>query len=392
MTVSVTATDVPQDTTTAAAGSVAGRRPLILAFYLPQFHPTPENDRWWGPGFTEWRNVVRATPRYAGHEQPHIPADLGFYDLRLDEAREAQAELAGEYGVDGFCMYDYWFDGRRLLNEPLDRTLATGRSRMPFCLCWANESWTRAWNGAQGEFLVRQRYSPEDDRRHIRSLLPAIGDDRYIRVDGRPLLLVYRVGDLPDPRQTAEIWREELTRAHLGNPLLARVESVIEERGDPRELGFDVAVEFQPDWANLPKSSTRRGARAVARRLGVRRLVPDATAPDLRVDYETMVAAMRARPRPQYPRLPCVTPRWDNSARRRRGAVILTGSTPEKYGAWLESVLEESRDQPCVFVNAWNEWAEGAHLEPDLRWGRGYLEAHRAAVTSVFGRPPQHRS
>ena len=184
-----------------------------IAFYLPQFHPTPENDEWWGKGFTEWTNVTKARPLFPGHYQPQLPADMGFYDLRLPEAREAQAALAREYGIHGFCYYHYWFNGRRILERPFNEVLASGKPDFPFCLCWANENWTRVWDGGEKNVLLEQKYSHEDDLAHIESLIPAFRDERYIRIDGKPLFLVYRTGLLPNPARTAEIWREAAKRA-----------------------------------------------------------------------------------------------------------------------------------------------------------------------------------
>ena len=222
-----------------------------LAFYLPQYHPVAENDKWWGAGFTEWRNVVRAKPLFKGHYQPHLPADLGFYYLRVPETREAQADLADAYGITGFCYYHYWFNGRRLLSRPFDEVFRSGRPRFPFCLCWANENWTRRWDGHEHEVLLAQQYSPEDDRHHMEHLLPALADERYVRIHGRPFFLVYRTGNLPDPARTADVWREVCVKAGLPNPYLAGVESLGHEV-DPRDIGFDAAVEFAPHWKMLP--------------------------------------------------------------------------------------------------------------------------------------------
>ena len=183
-------------------------KPRVIAFYLPQFHPTPENDTWWPRGFTEWRNVVRASPLFAGHQQPHVPSELGFYDLRVPEVRVLQAELARGYGIEGFCYYHYWFKGRRVLQRPFQEVLTSGEPDFPFCLAWANENWTRAWDAGPQEVLIEQTYDPEDDRRHIDYLIRAFKDPRYIRVDGRPLLLIYRVQGMPDPVRTFDLWRE----------------------------------------------------------------------------------------------------------------------------------------------------------------------------------------
>ncbi|MDQ3627188.1 MAG: glycoside hydrolase family 99-like domain-containing protein, partial [Verrucomicrobiota bacterium] len=219
------------------------RPPRAIAFYLPQFHPIPENDEWWGKGFTEWTNVAKTRPIYPGHYQPHLPNELGFYDLRLPEARDAQADLARDHGIHGFCYYHYWFNGRRVLERPFNEVLASGRPDFPFCLCWANENWTRAWDGREHDVLLAQHYSEADDREHIRWLCRAFADPRYIRIKGKPLFLVYRTTALPDPRRTTDIWREEARRLGIGELFLGRVESNFPgERGDPRPLGFDAAV------------------------------------------------------------------------------------------------------------------------------------------------------
>jgi len=227
-----------------------------IAFYLPQFHPVPENDAWWGKGFTEWTNVTKARPRFPGHYQPHLPADLGFYDLRLPEARAAQAALAKEYGIFGFCYYHYWFNGRRLLERPFNEVLASGQPDFPFCLCWANENWTRVWDGGNNEILLKQQYSSDDDQAHIESLITAFQDERYIRIDDKPIFLVYRTKFLPDPARTAAIWRAAAKRAGLRDLFLIRVEN-FGDFTDPTLIGFDAAVEFAP--FNGPQYQLFRG-------------------------------------------------------------------------------------------------------------------------------------
>src|ERR1019366_6300153 len=226
-------------------------RVRAIAFYLPQFHPIPENDAWWGNGFTEWTNVTMARPLFKGHYQPHLPADLGFYDLRLPEAREAQAALAREYGIHGFCYYHYWFNGQRLLERPFNEVLASGKPDFPFCLCWANENWTRRWDGEEQEILQAQNYGDEDDLNHIRWLAAAFRDPRYIRVQNRPLFLVYRLSLLPNPARTVELWRDEARRIGVGELFLCNVESFCNEHGMVAKAGLDAAVEFAPDWSTL---------------------------------------------------------------------------------------------------------------------------------------------
>ncbi|MEI7981075.1 MAG: glycoside hydrolase family 99-like domain-containing protein, partial [Bacteroidota bacterium] len=219
----------------------------LIAFYLPQYHPIPENDAWWGKGFTEWVNVAATKPFFPGHYQPHIPADLGFYDLRLDEVREAQARLAKEYGIYGFCYYYYYFNGKRLLNRPLDENLATGQPDLPFCICWANENWTRKWDGNDTHILIEQLHSPEDDVDFIHQLIPVLKDKRYIRVNNRLLLLIYRVDRMPDPHKTAETWRN-IVKHELNEELyLCAVNNFIKEI-DPSLIGFDGTVQFPLDF------------------------------------------------------------------------------------------------------------------------------------------------
>jgi lipopolysaccharide biosynthesis protein len=349
-------------------------RPLVIAFYLPQFHPIPENDEWWGPGFTEWRTVASATPQFRGHRQPHVPADLGFYDLRLPETRAAQAELASAHGIDAFCWYHYWFGGRRLLERPFDEVLKSGEPDFPFVLCWANEGWTRAWDGRTDDVLVAQDYSAEDDERHGAYLAEVMGDTRYLRVDGKPLLLIYRASQLPDPRRTTDSFRAAASRAGIGDVLLGRVESFRAEQSDPTQLGFDVAVEFQPAWP-LGRPLRRSVPWRVARQL---RLAEEGWFRHRVYSYADLATAMAARRAPSYRRFPGVTPKWDNTPRRPRDGVVLHDSTPAHYEQWLRAALE--RGESAVFINAWNEWGEGNHLEPDLDDGLGYLHATKRAV------------
>lgn len=353
----------------------------LIAFYLPQFHAIPENDEWWGKGFTEWRNVVQAKPLFPGHYQPHLPADLGFYDLRLPEVRQAQADLAREYGIDGFCYYHYWFKGKRLLERPFNEILASGKPDLPFCLCWVNESWTRSWDGRSGEYLLKQEYSEEDDRHHMRWLTQAFRDQRYMRIQDKPIYLVYRAASLPNPLKTTTIWREEARRHGIGEIFLCRVESFPDERTDPRGIGFDAAVEFQPDWVSIETPLQRNLFWRVARKIG---LSSRLYAQYKIYDYLLVVEKMLQKTDIPYIRFPCVMPSWDNSARVNRGGVIIKGATPDLYERWLKTIVQRversNASEKIVFINAWNEWAEGCHLEPDLRYGRAYLEATKRAL------------
>ena len=353
---------------TGTAPSAAGKNTAkALAFYLPQYHPIPENDEWWGKGFTEWTNVTRAKPLFPGHDQPHVPTELGYYDLRLPEVREAQAQLAREHGISGFVYYHYWFNGRQLLERPFNEVLDSGSPDFPFALCWANEEWTRNWDAATGSVLMPQEFSHEDDLAHIQYLVEAFKDPRYIRIDGRPLMLVYRPQLLPDPVGTFRIWRDEAKKHGIPDLYLCYVESWGPPPGGPKRYGMDASVGFMPvtgDQIFTPVEGTR-GHRVI--------------------DYWSSVEKQMRRPPPKdYKRFPSVMVGWDNTARRPYGATVFEGARPDLYEHWLDWTVRTVADVPegenYVFVVAWNEWAEGNHLEPDQRFGRAWLEATRAIL------------
>lgn len=352
-----------------AQRQVDGEDVKLISFYLPQYHPIPENDRWWGKGYTEWSGVSRAKPHFDDHYQPHLPERMGFYDLRLPEARERQAALARAHGIHGFCYHYYWFAGRRLLERPLDEVVASGAPDFPFCVCWANESWTRRWDGGEKRVLLAQTYSPELDRAFLEELVPLFRDPRYIRVNGDPMLVVYRPQDLPDPGATTRRWRE-VARVN-GLPGLHLVAARTFGLTDPRPLGFDAAVEFPPHVPDL--LSMRCPVRGVDPKFGGDILA-----------YRTLVQKQLAMPATPYRLYRTAMPGWDNTPRLGQRATIFHGATPELYERWLQALVEQTRLAPSahrmVFVNAWNEWAEGAHLEPDRRFGTGYLEATARAL------------
>lgn len=342
----------------------------LVAFYLPQFHPVPENDAWWGRGFTEWANVTRARPQFVGHYQPHLPGELGFYDLRLREVQLRQVELAKLYGVGAFCYYFYWFQGKRLLELPLLRHLEDPGLDFPFCICWANENWTKRWDGLEQDVLISQSYGPDDDLAFISYVSRFLRDPRYLRVEGKPLLAVYRPGLFPEPAKTAERWRKWCRDNGVGEIHLGMTRSF--DRFDPEDIGFDSAIEFPPNDANVP-------------RLGeLKRLNPRFKGAVY--DWRALPQRSREYVDPGYPIHRSVCPSWDNEARRSGRGSILHGSSPGAYGQWLMDAASETMSRVpagqdrLVFVNAWNEWAEGAHLEPDRRYGYAYLEATRMAL------------
>ena len=356
-----------------------------IAIYLPQFHPIPENDAWWGKGFTEWTNVVKAMPRFRAHYQPHLPADLGFYDLRLPEVLQAQAELARQYGMHGFCYYHYWFNGKRLLNRPLDNMLNSKDPDFPFMLCWANENWTRAWDGLDKQVLIGQHYTVEDHINHIQFLCRHFfSDKRYIRVDNKPVLLIYRTELIPDVEKMATIWRTEAQRFGLPDLYLISVES-LSSTCNPAGIGLDAAMEFQPSWKNLPAMKTPTVLQRIARKLAISREAQIMLTNRI-YEYDELVAHALRQHEGTYKQYKCVTPMWDNSPRRNENATIFVNSTPEKYGYWLSETIRRFRpfsgEENFVFINAWNEWAEGNHLEPCQKWGKAYLEETRKGIHS----------
>lgn len=351
-----------------------------LAFYLPQYHPIPENDIWWGKGFTEWSNVTKAKPLFRDHYQPHLPADLGFYDLRLSEVRQAQAELAKSYGISGFCYYHYWFNGKRLLERPFNDVLSSGKPNFPFCLCWANETWSRRWLGEERDILQKQTYSAEDDRNHIRWLIQAFCDPRYIRIQGRPLFLIYRPLDLPEPLRTIETFKDECVRHGLPEPYFLGVDS--HRPGfNFQQIGFDSTLVFEPQLGALPNFMDDRPTLSKLinnSKLGV-------FSPKLKIyDYSAARQLMQSRQR-DFPTHPCIFVSWDNTPRRGKNGIVMINASPAKFEEGLSemvnSVIDKPVDERLVFINAWNEWAEGNHLEPDLKHGTEYLAAVKRVVT-----------
>jgi len=353
----------------------------ILAYYLPQFHADPVNDRAWGRGFTEWTNVTKALPRAAGHVQPRLPADLGFYDLSGKAAIAAQAALAKRAGIWGFCIHDYWFSGEKVLGAPLRVILDNPDLDLRFCLNWANENWTRRWDGSDHEVILAQKHAPQDAAAYIDAIAPALADPRYIRVDGRPLLMLYRPGSAPDPKGTVARWRARARELGLGDPYVVMPQGFDDH--DPRPYGMDAAAGFPPHHSGWPAP----GARMDRRRL---RLL-DARSGGRAFSYDAMAAhAMANRPE-GYRLLPGVCPSWDNEARKPGRADVFFGATPAKYGHWLRAAMRATQAAPeaerIVFVNAWNEWAEGAVLEPDRHYGHAWLAETRRALDAVAADP-----
>jgi len=345
-----------------------------VAFVLPQFHPIPENDKWWGKGFTEWTNVKKAKPLFKVHYQPRVPTDLGYYDLRDPEARIAQADIAKKYGIHGFCYYHYWFNGKRLLNYPIDEILRLQKPDMPFMLCWANENWTRRWDGLDNEILIEQNYSFEDDKNHMRWLCEHVfKDKRYIRVDNKPVFVIYRHQLFPNINETVKIWRDIAVNEYDYDGLYLCITESFQDKTPPSQIDFDAAVEFSPHSVMMEKKKPSIWDKLFNKNsnLNIR-------------DYKLGADNIISRVLPDHKLFRCVTPSWDNSARKGKNGIIGVNSSPKTYYNWLSDVVKSfkpySKDENFIFINAMNEWAEGNHLEPCVKYGTSYLEATKKAL------------
>ena len=350
--------------------------PRCIAFYLPQFHPIPENDAWWGKGFTEWTNTMKAKPLFPLHYQPHFPADLGYYDLRVPETRIAQAEMAREYGIEAFCYYHYWFAGKRLLERPFQEVLTSREPDFPFCVCWANQTWTGIWHGCPGRILIEQTYPGQKDHQaHFEALLPAFTDKRYLRVEGKPIFIIYMPAEIPDVRNVMEFLRNLAVRSGLEGLFLAGVVFGTQQVA-AADFGLDALIRtrFRSD-----KSITWR--RPVERFLSlapIKRRMPTVYL------HKNLISEMIPERLYDGENFPCLIPNWDNTPRSGLRGLVLQGSTPELFRLQIQRAIEAMCKVPVerklIFIKSWNEWAEGNHLEPDLKFGRGYLQALKEEI------------
>ncbi len=372
--------------------SPAAAKARVQAFYLPQFHPIPENDRWWGAGFTEWTNVAKAKPLFPGHVQPQLPADLGFYDLRVPEVRERQAELARAAGVEGFCYWHYWFgNGRRIIERPFEEVLASGKPDFPFSLAWANQSWTGIWHGNPGTTLMKQEYPGRDDEiAHYRLVSKAFHDPRYVRVDGKPLFAVFAPHDLPSSADFVRHWQQLAQADGLPGIYFVAISNIyardVDRYRSEMLAPFDAVTLLTPhDYLETHGRMTRGRFSRRVRELNLGRHLnpwkPKSWARPTRIDYRDVVArAFDDMPRePRF--LPSVVPNWDNTPRSATRGVVYENATPALFGELLRKAVDIVADRPperrLVFVKAWNEWAEGNYVEPDARHGHAYLDAMR---------------
>ncbi|MBC7490376.1 MAG: glycoside hydrolase family 99-like domain-containing protein [Glaciimonas sp.] len=347
-------------------------KPRLIAYYLPQYHPIKENDEWWGRGFTEWTNTAKAKPLFPGHYQPHVPADLGFYDLRLAASRKQQADLARSYGIEAFCYYHYWFgNGRRLLEQPFDEVLSSGEPDFPFCLCWANDTWSGVWHGAPDKILIKQEYPGiEDEKAHFSTLLKAFKDPRYLRVDNKQVFIVWRPYGFPNPAATVLHWREMARESGLVGLHLVGI--FREGHPAPEDIGYDASI-----YTHNPPPRTWGTWRAPLK-LFYNRILRKLGIPSI-YSYEKAISYYVPDQLPAT-RYPSVVNGWDNSPRSGVNGLVLTGTSPALFGRALKKAFglhrktRTTEDGRLVFLKSWNEWAEGNHLEPDLRDGHSYLK------------------
>ncbi len=373
-------TDVREDFVAEVAIGQLETVPKTIAFYLPQFHPFPENDVWWGKGFTEWTNVGKAKPVFYNHYQPHCPIHLGYYDLRISGIMEEQAALARAHGISGFAYYFYWFAGKVLMEQPLQKMLENSKVDIPFCMIWANENWTRRWDGQENDVLIAQQHSLEDSGALLAYLQPFLKDPRYIKINGKPLFIIYRSDIIPNMKDTINLWRAQVRS--FGFPDLYIVCAQTFGHGDPRDCGFDAAMEFPPHGVKSEKVANELEAL-------------DPAFDGAIYDYDQVVTSAVRSSDADYKVFPTAMLSWDNTARKKNRSTIFANFTVARYAQWLSANLERvagnnllSLDEKIVFVNAWNEWAEGTHLEPDQKHGFGYLAATKSVMENYSKRSP----
>lgn len=356
----------------------------VLAYYLPQFHPIPENDAWWGKGFTEWTNVGKAKPLFPGHYQPHVPADLGYYDLRVPETREAQAQMAREAGVEGFVYWHYWFgNGKRLLERPFNEVLTSGKPDFPFALAWANQTWSGTLHGlVKGNTLIEQHYGGEVDyKEHFNALLPAFKDKRYLTCDGKPMFMVYNADELPNMSQFIKIWQSLAKQNGLeGIYFVALCQNFYSE--EEKEQYYKRMLSDGFDAINVINLQILRNQMPFFRRLCYKICRTIFRTPQL-LDYDDQ-AFMSEMCFSHENAFPSIVPNWDHSPRSGRKGSVMLGSSPEKFQKTMHKMVERLQSKPYdkrfIFIKSWNEWGEGNYLEPDLKYGHAWLDAIKHEV------------
>jgi hypothetical protein len=359
----------------------------ILAYYLPQYHPIPENDEWWGNGFTEWTNVAKAKPLYKGHYQPNIPADLGFYDLRIPETRQAQADMAKEYGIEGFLYWHYWFGGKQILERPFKEVLKSGKPDYPFCLGWANHTWSGIWIGQTDNVLIKQTYPGEEDYiSHFYEVLPAFKDPRYIKVENKPFFYVYNPDDIPDNSTFITIWNKLAQENGLDGVYFVGPVPYPDNNADRiLKMGYNAihSYRFEESFSKMKGNNIlKRILRKIQRSFNLNNKVFLGV-----YDYHEFIRNFTSTNDKQKIFYPTIYPNWDNSPRSGKRALILENSTPEYFRKHVSGVLKNVKDKPfehrIIILKSWNEWAEGNYMEPDLRYGRRYLEVLKEEIEKL---------
>lgn len=354
----------------------------IIAFYLPQFHVIPENNAWWGEGFTEWVNTRKAKPLYNGHYQPREPYNDNYYDLLDHEARVWQAELAKKYDIGGFCYYHYWFNGKMLLEKPLEGILKDKNPDFPFCMCWANEPWTRAWDGGEKEVIMPQEYGNKDNwEKHFNYLIQFFKDDRYIKVDNKPLFVIYRTSNINNCEEMVSFWNDKCIENGFEGIYLVEEANTFQK--EPCLKQSEAVIDFEPMLTvNTQLSTSGKVVRKVKQilRKNFKLKILDT------YDYDTVWKNIINK-KVSYGNKKVFLGGfvdWDNTARKNENATIIKGASPEKFEKYLTEQLKKADEvnSEFVFINAWNEWAEGTYLEPDKKYKYGYLEAVSNAVKS----------
>jgi len=361
-------------------------KPRLIAFYLPQYHPIPENDHWWGKGFTEWTNVAKAKPLFKGHYQPHIPADLGFYDLRVPEVREQQAQLARETGIEGFCYWHYWFAGKRLLERPFNEVLQSGQPDFPFCLAWANESWRGVWHGAPGKLLIEQSYpGTQDAVNHFYNVLPAFEDPRYLTIEEKPIFVIYKYELMPHLHQFVEKWRELALKNGLKGVYFIGFKETLSSK-QPQCLDGWIVDNFKILMVRI-KNQHRGLLIQILKKITHRNWQPEINQFLKRpfiYEYNKAFISGLIELSSNGDEFPLTFPNWDNTPRAGVMGTVLQNASPDSFRNQLEQtviqVAEREKDKRVIFIKSWNEWAEGNYLEPDQRYGRGYLEAIKKVI------------
>ncbi len=345
----------------------------VIAYYLPQFHAIPENDEWWGKDFTEWVSVRNGRPLFPGHQQPVEPGELGYYNLLNADIKERQAQLAREAGVEGFCYWHYWFGGKQLLEKPLQQVMDSGKPDFPFCIGWANESWkAKTWldqQTAPDRMLIEQTYSPEDDKAHFEAILPMLRDKRYIQVDGKPLLMVYRPLQLPDGKAWTARWQEMAKNAGFNGLYLMGHTLFSSEADKVISLGFD-AVNI------VPLGDVKHKISLALRHLPTFIRYMKGQAP-LVYDYKHAIRVFASRVMRREDVVPTILPGWDHSPRSGKRAFIIHGATPDLFADHVKAIkhIVDAKNNQLVMLKSWNEWGEGNYIEPDKRWGRQFLDS-----------------